>query len=296
MTDLAISTRVGGIEAGGTKIVIGVGTGPDAIEARTVIPTSSPDKVLQAIADWFADQPKIAALGIASFGPLDLDPQSPNWGHITRTTKAEWSNVNLAPALRAALGVPVGFDTDVNGAALGEARWGSSANCSTSVYVTIGTGVGGGAIINGNPLHGHGHPEMGHMRLPRYPGDEGFAGICPFHGDCCEGLASGPAIMARFGASLSDLPDDHPAHKMIAWYLAQFAVTLQSVLAPDQIIMGGGVMKTPNLLNRVRGMANIFDGDYFAARPEWIIMPPALGENSGMLGAFVLAERAIEAV
>lgn len=294
MTGSAIAARVGGIEAGGTKIVMGVGTGPDAIEARMVIPTSSPHKVLQAIADWFVDQPTIAALGIASFGPLDLDPQSRNWGHITRTTKAGWSNVDFAPALRAALGVPVGFDTDVNGAALGEAKWGSSANCQASVYLTVGTGVGGGAIIDGNPLHGHGHPEMGHMRLPRHPDDVGFAGICPFHGDCCEGLASGPAIMARFGASLSDLPPDHPAHEMIAWYLAQFAVTLQSVLAPDQIIMGGGVMKTPGLLNRVRSMANILAGDYFAAPPGSIIMPPALGDNSGLLGAFVLAERAME--
>lgn len=294
MTGLATAARVGGIEAGGTKIVMGIGTGPASIEARNVIPTSSPDKVLRAVTDWFADQPKIAALGIASFGPLDLDPQSGRWGHITGTTKPGWSNVDLAPYLRAALGVPVGFDTDVNGAALGEARWGSSSNCHTSVYVTIGTGIGGGAIINGDPLHGRGHPEMGHMRLQRHPGDMEFAGICPFHGDCCEGLASGPAIIARFGAPLSDLPPEHPAHQMIAWYLAQFAVTLQSVLAPDQIIMGGGVMKTPDLLNRVRSTADMLAGNYFAARSDSIIMSPALGDNSGLLGAFVLAERAME--
>ena len=294
MNGSAISARVGGIELGGTKIVMGVGTGPDAIEARMLIPTSSPSKALQAITSWFAAQPKIAALGIASFGPIDLNPQSNNWGYITRTPKPGWSNVALAPALKAALGVPVGFDTDVNGAALGEARWGSSANCSTSVYVTIGTGVGGGAVINGMPLHGHGHPEMGHMRLPRYSGDEGFPGICLFHGDCCEGLVSGPAILARYGVSLSDLSPEHPAHRMIAWYLAQFAVTLQSVMAPGQIIMGGGVMKTPGLLHRVRGAANTIAGNYFAAPPGAIIMPPSLGDNSGLLGAFVLAERAME--
>lgn len=294
MTGAPTAAPVGGIEAGGTKIIVGVGTGPDAIEARAVFATTSPDEVLGAITDWFTRQPKIAALGIASFGPLDLDAQSDTWGHITRTTKPGWSNVDLVSALRNSLGVPVGIDTDVNGAALGEARWGSSVHCRTSAYVTIGTGVGGGAIIHGRPLHGLGHPEMGHMRLPRHPDDADFPGICPFHGDCCEGLASGPAIMARFGASLSDLPPHHPAHDMIAWYLAHFAVTLQSVLAPDQIVMGGGVMNTPGLLDRARSTADGLAADYFAARPGTIIMPPALGDHSGLLGAFVLAEHAME--
>jgi fructokinase len=296
MNNYRINARVGGIEAGGTKIVMGVGTGPNDIEARMVIPTSSPETVLQNIMDWFADQGPISALGISSFGPLDLDPLSETWGHINKTTKPGWSNFNFAPALRAALGVPVGIDTDVNGAALGEARWGRAAGADnrTSVYVTIGTGVGGGTVVNGLPMHGKGHPEMGHMRLPRHPADTGFAGICPFHADCCEGLVSGPAILKRFGATLSDLPDTHPAHEMIAWYLAQLAVTLQSVLAPDEIILGGGVMKTPGLIERVRKVADMLAGDYFAVSPGSIIMAPALGDNSGLLGAFVLAQRAME--
>lgn len=287
------NARYGGIEAGGTKFVVGVGHGHDVIESRAIIPTTNPDDTLAAVLAWFKSQPPIAALGIASFGPVDLDPRSPSWGHITNTTKSGWSYTNLAPALGAALGVPVGFDTDVNGAAIAEAKWGAAQGCASAVYLTVGTGIGGGAVINGQPLHGLGHPEMGHIRMALHPADKGFAGICPFHGACCEGLASGPAIIARFGAPLSALAHDHPAHDMIAWYLAQLTHAIQSILAPQRIILGGGVMHTPGLLERVRAAAAGLASGYFAGEANAIITPPGLGDNSGLLGAFALAEMAM---
>ena len=293
MTDSVPGPRFGGIEAGGTKFILGTGQGPEGIERRTAIPTTSPDETLAAVLDWFNGQPPIAALGIASFGPVDLDRQSPSWGYITQTTKPGWSHTNLAQALGDALGVPTGFDTDVNGAAIAEAKWGAAQGCASSVYLTVGTGIGGGAVINGEPLHGLGHPEMGHIGLALDPDDQDFAGTCPFHGTCCEGLASGPAIIKRFGAPLSELAADHPGHAMIAGYLAQLTHAIQAIIAPQRIIMGGGVMKTPGLIDRVRASADGLARGYFAAPATQIIVPPGLGENSGLLGAFALAEQAL---
>lgn len=284
--------RYGGIEAGGTKFVLGIGQGPDRIEHRTEIPTLGPAETLAAALDWLKGRGEIAALGIASFGPVDLDPVSPTWGYITNTTKPGWSHTNLARAFGAALGVRIGFDTDVNGAAIAEAKWGAAEGCASSVYLTVGTGIGGGAVVNGQALHGAGHPEMGHIRVVRHPDDRDFAGICAFHGDCCEGLASGPAILARYGASLSALLGDHPAHEMIAWYLAQLTHNVQAVLAPERIVMGGGVMKTPGLLDRVRAAATSMANGYFEQSPQHIIVGPGLGDNAGLTGAFALAAHA----
>ena len=283
----------GGIEAGGTKFVVGIGRGPDAIESRMTIPTTSPDETLSAVLSWFKSQPPISAIGIASFGPVDLDRQSPSWGSITQTTKPGWSQTSLAQALGSALGVPTGFDTDVNGAAIAEVKWGAAQGCAPAVYVTVGTGIGGGAIINGTPLRGFGHPEMGHIGVVRHPDDQDFEGTCPFHSACCEGLASGPAILKRFGVPLSDLPHDHPGHAMIAGYLAQLTHAIQAILAPQRIIMGGGVMKTPGLIDGVRKAAAALASGYFKAPATQIIVPPGLGENSGLLGAFALAEQAL---
>ncbi len=283
----------GGIEAGGTKFVLGIGSGPDAIIARTSIPTTTPAQTIGASIDWFRQQQAVSALGIASFGPVQLDRTAANWGHITKTTKPGWSDTDFARAMGDALGVPVGFDTDVNGAALGEARWGAAQGCGTAVYITIGTGIGGGAVVNGSPLHGLGHPEMGHVLPQLHPDDSGFAGICPFHGRCYEGLVSGPAIKARWGASLSELAPDHPAHAIVGWYLGQLATALQAILAPDRIILGGGVMKTPGLIDRVRTSARALGSDYFPGDLARIIVPTGLGEQSGLAGAFVLAEAAL---
>ena len=287
--------RFGGIEAGGTKFVLGVGSSPHDILARTSVPTTSPAETLKAIVDWFGTQPPIAALGIASFGPVDLDAESTTWGYITQTTKPGWTNAKIAPALRSALNVPVSFDTDVNGAVLGEAKWGAAQGCQSAVYITVGTGIGGGVIIDGRTVHGLGHPEMGHIFPARHPDDHEFAGICRFHGACCEGLASGPAIIARYGVPLSDLPSVHPAHDLIAWYLAQLTHSVQAIAAPQRIILGGGVMKTPGLIARILVAAATLGGGYFAGRADTIIAPPALGENSGLLGAFALAQQALEA-
>jgi fructokinase len=290
----AVRARFGGVEAGGTKFVLGIGSGPGAIEAQTTIPTTTPAETLDAVIRWFRSQEAIDALGIACFGPVERDRRAQDWGFITATTKAGWSHTDVAPALARALGVPVGFDTDVNGAALAEARWGATRGCRVSVYVTVGTGIGGGTVIDGAPFPATGHPEMGHLRLPRHPDDTAFKGVCPFHGDCLEGLASGPAIMARWGASLSTLSPDHPAHAIIAWYLGQFAVTIQALLAPERIVLGGGVLKARGLLDRICEAAASANRGYFAGDIRNVLVAPGLGEASGLLGAFDLAETALK--
>lgn len=281
------------IEAGGTKFVAGLVAEPADVRATARFPTTSPDATIAAVLGWFADavarHGAVRAAGIASFGPLSLDRSAPDWGHITATPKPGWSNTDLAGPVAAALRVPVGFDTDVNGAALAEVRWGAGAGQRIAVYLTIGTGIGGGAVVGGTPLYGLGHPEMGHMRIARHIDDRDFAGVCPFHGDCLEGLASGPAINARWGASLSDLPADHPGHAIIAHYIAQLIVNLQGVMAPGRIMLGGGVMATPGLLDRVRIAATALGGGYFAGDPAQVIVAPGLGERAGLLGALALA-------
>jgi fructokinase len=285
--------RYGCIEAGGTKFVVGVASAPDRILASARFDTISPDVTIGAAIDWFrqtVDQcGPLSAIGIASFGPLELDRTGPGWGRITNTPKPGWSDCDFAGRVGRELGLPVGFDTDVNGAALAEARWGAAQGQSISVYVTIGTGVGGGVIVDGKPLRGLSHPEMGHLRIARHSDDRDFAGICPFHGDCLEGLASGPAIKARWGTSLSQLGPDHPGHRMIAWYLAQLVVTLQSVMEPGRIVLGGGVMGTPGLLARVRETAAQLGGGYFRGVASEIIVAPGLSANAGLLGGLALA-------
>lgn len=281
--------RIALIEAGGTKFIVGISDASRQIHARTRIDTTRPEETIPAAIDWLRQQGSdYAAVGIASFGPLDLDPVSPGWGHITRTTKPHWSNTNIAGPFGHALDCPVAIDTDVNGAALAEWMWGAGQSMTSSLYLTVGTGVGGGAVVGGRLIHGVGHPEMGHIRMPRHLADTGFAGICPFHGDCLEGLASGPAITARWGASLSDLPSDHIGHQIIGWYLAQAAATFQAIFEPARIILGGGVMGTPGLLDRIRAEAATASGGYFAGVAEDIIVRPALGDNAGLLGALAL--------
>lgn len=287
----------GCIEAGGTKFVVGIAAAPDDIRETARFETTTPDETIGATIEWLkAAQERhgaLSSIGIASFGPLELDRNAVNWGYITTTTKPGWSNSDFGRRVKRAMGLPVGFDTDVNGAALAEARWGAGQGQHVSVYLTVGTGIGGGAIIEGKPLLGLSHPEMGHVRVPRHPEDISFAGICPFHGDCLEGLASGPAIKARWGKSLSECPGDHPAHDIIACYLAQMISMLQSVMEPGRIILGGGVMATPGLLQRVTEIVDTLGQGYFRGKAVEIIVPPTLGDNAGLLGGLALAQDVI---
>ncbi len=287
----------GCIEAGGTKFVLGVARDPDTVLRTARIPTTTPDETLAAALEFFtaaqAEWGAVDALGIASFGPVDLDRSSPGWGRIVDTPKPGWSGTDLVGPFARALDCPVGFDTDVNGAILAESLWGAATGADIAVYVTVGTGIGGGALVEERPVHGSRHPEMGHVLPRRHPDDRDFAGTCPFHGDCLEGLASGPAIAARWGASLSELGLDHPAHDIVAYYLAQLVVAQQALLSPRRIVLGGGVLGTPGLLDRVRDHAARMANGYFGT-PDYatLIVAPGLGDRAGLLGALALAQRA----
>lgn len=278
------------IEAGGTKFILGVADADQQIVVRTRIETTRPEETIPAAIAWFQEQANdYAAMGIASFGPLELNPDFPQWGHITKTAKPHWSGADVAGPFAAALGCPVAIDTDVNGAVLAEALWGAGIEAISALYLTIGTGVGGGAVTNGQLIHGLSHPEMGHIAMPRHPDDRDFAGSCPFHGDCLEGLAAGPSIIARWGKSLSDLPADHPGRTIIAWYVARAVQTFQAILEPGAIILGGGVMQTEGLLDMVREEAARAHAGYFRGNPREIIVAPRLGQDLGLLGALALA-------
>ena len=281
------------VEAGGTKFVLGVAHGPDEVLATTRIPTTTPGETISAMVDWLAQHGPLAAVGIATFGPVEVDRGSPQWGHILATPKAGWSDTDLVGPLVSRLGCPVGLDTDVTAAALAEYRWGAGQGQPSVLYFTIGTGIGGGAVIGGKPLAGISHPEMGHLRPPLHPADAGFAGVCPFHGTCLEGLASGPAVLARYGVSLSDLPPDHEGHAIIAWYLAHAVTTAQAMFEPGRIVLGGGVMGTPGLLERVRAEAERLGNGYFRGQAAETVVRPGLGDRSGLLGALALAEAAL---
>ena len=290
------ANHYGLIEAGGTKFMLGIADPSHRIIARQRIPTTTPEEVLPATIAWFRAQGlQPAAIGIASFGPLNLDRTSPGWGHVTRTPKPHWNDADLVGPFVDGFGCPVGLETDVNGAALAESRWGAGRGHDSLLYLTVGTGIGGGFVSHGNLLSGLSHPEMGHMRVPRHPLDRDFAGVCPFHGDCLEGLASGPAIIARWGQSLSQ-PGEQPARAdIIAWYLGQAACTFQAILEPARIVLGGGVMATPGLLDTVRGHARDAAAGYFVGNPEEVIVAPGLDTDSGLLGALAVALSAVKA-
>ena len=285
---------LGGIEAGGTKFVLAVGPSPDSIVARHTIPTRDPASTLTKAAEWFASQGGIAALGIGSFGPVELDRASEQWGFITNTPKPGWAYCDVAGFFTARLGVPVGFDTDVNAAALAEYA-ASRAIGGGLAYLTIGTGIGGGLVLDGRPVHGVAHPEMGHVYPRRHREDLGFAGICPAHGDCLEGLASGPAIHARWGCSLSELSADHPGHVIIADYIAQACHMLFASVAVAEVVIGGGVANTPGLVEKVAARARALDNGYLPGGALYRIRPPRLGGDAGITGALMLAEAALGA-
>ena len=281
-----LRAKLGGIEAGGTKFVCGAGTGPDDLES-VEIPTADPSETIPQVVAFFRSRPGVQAIGIGSFGPVDPNPASPTFGYITSTPKLGWRNFDLAGAIRGALGLPVAFDTDVNAAAVGEYRWGAAQGLDAFLYVTVGTGIGGGAMVNGQVLHGRSHPEMGHIRPPHDLSWDPYPGACPYHQDCLEGLASAGAVEARWGQPAHLLPDDHPAWDLEARYLAFGALNWICTLSPQRIVLGGGIMKRQLLYGAIRAKLDGLVNQYLDPAD---IVAPALGSRSGVLGAIALAE------
>ena len=309
MSERVMESLVGAVEAGGTKFVCAVGTGPgEKMLARASFPTGDdPAGLLDRVAAWLREQEsrygRLAALGIASFGPVDLDPASPRWGCITSTPKIAWQYTDLAGGLRRRLrDLPVGFDTDVNGAALGEHAWGVAQGLDDFIYLTIGTGIGGGGMVGGRMMHGLLHPEMGHMVLPRIPGDD-FPGVCPFHGACWEGFCTGPAMNARAGAPAETLPADHPAWELETQYIALALANIIYTVSPRRIIIGGSVRKAGHLgeerffqmvRTKVRKVLNGYLGSPALGEGiDGFIVPPQLGDDAGVCGAIALGQRAL---
>lgn len=285
----------GGMECGGTKFVCATGDETGRLFERKEFPATTPVETIGRALEFFGGLAHpLEAIGIGSFGPVDLDPASPKFGYITSTPKDGWRDTDLMGAVRRATGRPVAFDTDVNAAALGEARWGAAQGLDTFLYLTIGTGVGGGGMANSRLMHGLVHPEMGHIRVPHDWGADGFAGGCPFHGDCLEGLVAGPAIEARWGQRGETLPPEHAAWDLEAHYIALGLATWICTLSPRRIILGGGVMRQAHLFPRIRKEALALLNGYIQApeileRMEEYIVAPALGGDAGVLGAIALA-------
>jgi fructokinase len=287
----------GGIETGGSKWECAIGTGPDNLPATATIPTTSPEETIGRAIAFFEREGPVAAIGIGSFGPIDQKLTSPTWGHITTTPKPGWAHTDVGQEIRGRLSVPVAFDTDVNAAALGEHRWGAAQGLDTFCYITIGTGIGGGGMARGNLLHGLVHPEFGHMRIPHDREVDPFPGVCPYHGDCWEGLASGRAIEGRWGRAPQELAGNEAVWELEARYLALGVVSVICVLSPERVVLGGGVMSQPELLplvqREVRGLMNGYlDTVAISDGIASYITLPGLGSRSGVLGAIALAETA----
>ena len=286
-------TNYAGVELGGTKCIVILARSPNDVLARESVATTSPEETLGRIetilAEWQTAK-HFAALGIASFGPIDVNSASPTYGHMRATTKAGWSGADVAPRLQRAAGVPTVLDTDVNGAAFAEMRWGSGRGMSDFAYITVGTGVGVGLIANGLAMRGLGHCELGHIRVARLAGDD-WPGACPFHGDCVEGLASGSALRARFGDSVESLAVDHPVWDSVTWTLAQMCHGIVLAAAPRRVAIGGGVMaRQPHLLGRVESeLRESLNGYVELAEDGPYVRAPDLGDDAGPLGAIALS-------
>ncbi len=287
----------GALEAGGTKMVLSRLDGQGNMLERTSMPTDTPETTLPAIIEWFLEHP-VDALGIGSFGPVDLHPDSPTFGYITSTPKLAWRNAPLMPVLRDALSVPVGLDTDVNAAAVAEAALGAARGLDSCLYVTVGTGIGGGLIIGGKPVHGLTHPELGHQLLKPHRHDPLPRGVCPYHEGCLEGLAAGPSLQMRWQMPGHQIPQDHAAWEIEADYLAQMCHNALMSFSPEKIILGGGVMQQDFLIPMIRERTVRLLGGYLdipqvRSGLDEIIVPPGLGVNSGVMGAWILAKQAV---
>ena len=290
--------RLGTLEAGGTKMVMGLADADGRIIERASCPTRLPEETLADIIAFFKPR-QIDALGIATFGPVDLRPSSDSFGSILNTPKLAWRDFPLYRRLKDALNVPCAIDTDVNGAALAEARLGAVKGLDNCVYFTVGTGIGGGVLSGGRLVHGLMHPEWGHVIVSRHPDDPLTRGICPYHEHCAEGLASGPAMQARWTMPAQELPDNHFAWELEAWYLAQLCVDAMMTVSPERIVLGGGVMGRAGLYPMVRDKANQLLSGYLQSptpqEMEAFIVPPALWPDSGLIGGALLAKDALRA-
>ena len=284
----------GGIEGGGTKFNCAVGNGPDNILAEARFPTTTPAETIGQVCDFFEPYvSQLQGIGLGSFGPFDVNPTLPTYGYITTTPKPHWGNTNILGRLHEKLKLPIAVEMDVVVAGLGEAKWGASKDNSHSLYLTIGTGIGGGYIVDRKPLHGLTSLEMGHIRIPHDLELDPFRGACPYHGDCFEGLAAGPAVEARLGQRGETLPDDHPFWEIEADYIASALVNYILSLAPQRIIIGGGVMQKssmfPSVRRKVQELLNHYiNNDLLLDKIDEYIVPPALGGRAGMLGAIAL--------
>jgi fructokinase len=289
-----VTSVYGGVETGGTWVACLLGSGPDDIVAETRFPTTSPEETVELIGQFFDAHPTPQAIGVGAFGPIGVDPDAADWGVLRNTPKPGWPGAPLGPDLQARIGVPVQLDTDVNAAALGEQRWGAGAGCANVAYLTVGTGIGAGFVVDGRPLHGLLHPEAGHMRVPHDTARDPFLGSCPSHGDCWEGLAAGSAMTARWDRPGADLGDGHPGWDLEADYLAAGITNIITVVSPQRFIVGGGVFKHPGLIELVRArvaalLAGYLDSDLLTTGLDRYLVAPGLGEHAGALGAMALA-------
>lgn len=284
---------LGALEAGGTKMVCSTGDAAGHIFTRESFPTTTPKETMPLLIDFFR-KAEVGALGIGTFGPVDLRPASPTYGCITSTPKLVWRNFPLLPTLTDALGVPANIDTDVNAAALAEHTLGAAGGLSSCLYVTIGTGIGGGLVVENNLVHGLLHPEFGHFWLRAHPTDPAPHGFCPYHDGCLEGLACGPTMEKRWGIKAQNLPAGHPGWELEAYYLAQMCTTAVVTFSPEKIILGGGVMEQRHLFPMIHANVQSMLGGYVQhaaildAIDEYIV-PPGLGKDSGVTGALLLA-------
>lgn len=288
--------RIGAIEAGGTKFVCGIGTEDGTILERVSFPTERPETTLANVVAYFRDK-DVSAIGIGSFGPIDIDPSSPTYGSVTTTPKPGWGNYPFLPELRKHFDVPFGWDTDVNAAALGEATWGAAAGLDSCLYYTIGTGVGVGVYAEGKLVHGLVHPEGGHVLTRRHPEDT-YEGFCPYHGDCLEGMAAGPALEGRWKIKGSELGVDHKAWEIEAFYIGQAVASAVLLLSPKRVILGGGVMHQLHLFPLIRAEVRKNLNGYVSAASlldgiDAYIVPPGLGDNAGLSGSLALGLRAL---
>lgn len=288
--------RIGAIEAGGTKFICGIGNEQGIIEERVSFPTEHPDRTIGNVLDYFKDK-SIDAMGIGSFGPLNIDKNSPLYGYVTTTPKPGWENYPFLGMLSKFFDIPFGWDTDVNAAAYGEATWGAAQGLDSCVYYTVGTGVGIGIYSEGNLVHGLVHPEGGHVLTRRHHADD-FAGTCPYHGDCLEGMAAGPAIEGRWKVKGSELPAVHPAWEMEAFYIGQSVSNTILMLSPKKVILGGGVMHQKQLFPLIRSevsknLNRYVNADEVLGAMDDYIVPPGLGDNAGLCGALALGLRAL---
>lgn len=283
---------IAGIELGGTKTVVATGTGEGAVAEEWRFPTTTPEETFSRAIGWLHELGRPSAIGVAAFGPLGVVPRRGNYGKLLATPKPGWADFPIIGTLQRSFpDARVSIETDVNAAALAEARSGAASGMEDVAYITIGTGIGAGILSGGHLIHGALHPEFGHLKVPRQAGDD-FAGVCPFHGDCLEGLASGPAMAARWGRPAQDVPANHPAWDTEAWYLAHGALSLVGIVSPERIIIGGGVSQAEGFHAKVEALLSKIAAGYFAPLHHApYIVAPQLGQQAGIIGALLLTAR-----